>query len=157
MYILWKLKGNLCILDVQIVRIWWKFWIRWLCKIVKIQMKIEEHKKLSKRNGKLITLDVHIIQICFQIWSRQIYKIVKIQFKTMYKCTNHLELMKISKLLNIQNREILMENRNCWTYQIEKIQWKIVYIRCTNILDLLRNLISLKVRNRENSRENCVH
>ena len=36
-------------------------------EFVKIQMKIEEHKKLSKLNGKLITLDVHIIQICFQI------------------------------------------------------------------------------------------
>ena len=68
-------------------------------------------------------------------------------------CTNHPDLMKISKLLNVQNREILMENRNCWTYQIVKIQWKIVYIRRTNILDLLRNLISLKVQNNENSME----
>ena len=65
--------------------------------------------------------------------------------------------MKISKLLNVQNCEILMENRNCWTYEIVKIQWKVVYIRCTNIPDLLRNLISLKVQNCENSRENCVH
>ena len=36
-------------------------------KIVKIQMKIKEHNKLSKLNGKLITLDVQIVQICFQI------------------------------------------------------------------------------------------
>ena len=64
--------------------------------------------------------------------------------------------MKISKLLNIQNREILMENQNCWTYQIVKIQWKVVYIRCTNILDLLRNLILLKVQNNENSMEKYV-
>ena len=32
-----------------------------------IQMKIEEHTKLSKLNGKLITLDVQIVKICFQI------------------------------------------------------------------------------------------
>ena len=51
---------------------------------MKIQMKIEEHTKLSKLNGKLITLDVQIVQICFQIWSHQMYKIVKIQFKTVY-------------------------------------------------------------------------
>ena len=34
---------------------------------MKIQMKIEEHNKLTKLNGKLITLDVQIIQISFQI------------------------------------------------------------------------------------------
>ena len=38
-----------------------------VCKIMKIQMKIEKHTKLSKLNGKLITLDVQIVQICFQI------------------------------------------------------------------------------------------
>ena len=48
-----------------------------------------------------------------------------------------------------------MENGR--TFQIEKIQWKNVYIRCTNILDVLRNLISLEVQNHENSGENCVH
>ena len=77
---------------------------------MKIQMKIEEHTKLSKLNGKLITLDVQIVQICYQIWSRQMYKIVKIQFKTVYQCTNHSDLMKISKLLNEQNRLNSMEN-----------------------------------------------
>ena len=55
-----------------------------MCKIVKIQMKIENLTKLSKLNGKLITLDVQIVQIYFQIWSRQMYKIVKIQFKIVY-------------------------------------------------------------------------
>ena len=32
---------------------------------MKIQMKIEEHTKLSKLNEKLITLDIQIIQILF--------------------------------------------------------------------------------------------
>ena len=147
----------MCTLDVQIVQICWKIRICWVCKIVKTQMKIEERTKLSKLNGKLIALDIQIVQICFQIWSRQMYKIVKIQFKTMYKGTNHPDLMKISKLLNVQNCEILMEHQNCWTYQSVKIQWKVVYIRCTNIRDLLRNLISLKVQNCESSFSYCVH
>ena len=57
--------------------------------------------------------------------------------------------MKNSKLLTVQNHEILMENRRM--YQIMKIEWKIVHIRCTDHMNLFKTLNSLNIQNRENS------
>ena len=141
-YILWKFKGKLCTLDVQIFKICWKIRIHWVCKIVKIQMKIEEHTKLSKLNEKVITL---IYRSSKFVSKFEVVKCTKSWKFNLKLCTNVLIIL------------IWWKFQNCWTYQIVKIQWKIMYIRCSNILDLLRNLISLKVQNRENSRENCVH
>ena len=42
-------------------------------------------------------------------------------------------------------------------YDIEKIQWKFVYIRCTNDSNTWKNSKSLNVQYRQNSVENCVH
>jgi len=71
------------------------------------------------------------------------------------RSNDHPNLFKNSNSLNVQTRENSMENRR--TYQIVKIQWKIVCIRCTDCQEWLRTLILLKVQNRENSMENCIH
>ena len=76
------------------------------------------------------------------------YKIVKINenFCTLDVLVIRI-LQKNSNSLNVQIRQNSMKNRR--TYQIIKIQGKIMYIRCTNTPNLLTNLFSLKVQNCE--------
>ena len=69
----------------------------------------------------------------------------------MYRSFGFVEKLN---LFSVQILENSMENQ--WTYQIMKIQWKIVYIRYIDSLGLVKNLISLKVQNHENSMENYV-
>ena len=44
-----------------------------------------------------------------------------------------------------------------WMYDIENIQWKIVYISSSDGSNTWKNLNSSNVKNRENSIENCEH
>ena len=61
---------------------------------------------------------------------------MKIQWKFVYnRCTDRLDFLKKLNSFNVQNHKILIENRK--TYQIVKIQWKIVYIKFANHLGTL--------------------
>ena len=61
---------------------------------------------------------------------------MKIQWKFVYnRCTDRLDFLKNLNSFNVQNHKILIENRK--TYQIVKIQWKIVYIKFANHLGTL--------------------
>ena len=114
----WKFKENLCTLDVLIVRICRKIQIRWMCKILKIQWKIEECTNSWKFDGKLCTVDVQVVQICIKIRIRWMYKIVKfngklytnvliiqiwLKIRTFIKCTKLWNLNGKSK--NVSNHE----------------------------------------------------